>query len=97
MFNLRLGQYPFRGLIVDRIHSPLTSDLCFDNSYVGKQPVAWKECCAEYWLKELQESRDRGTGYRDITEILLKMAFNTIQSISQLGNPAWHSGKVFDQ
>ena len=25
----------------------------FENGYVGKQPVAWKEYCEEYWLKEL--------------------------------------------
>ena len=30
---------------------------------VGKQTVAWKEYCVEYWLKELQES---------ITEMMLK-------------------------
>ena len=30
---------------------------------VGKQPVAWTEYCAEYWLKELQEGMDyRYTG-----------------------------------
>ena len=38
---------------------------------VGKQPVAWKEYCAEYCLNELQESMDRCAGRRDITEILL--------------------------
>ena len=42
------------------------------NGYVGKQPVAWKEHCAEYWLKELQEGMDKCTGRRDVTEILLK-------------------------
>ena len=60
---------------------PLTTVRFFDNGYVGKQPVAWAEYCAEYWLKELQESMDRCTGHRDMTEILLKMALNTIQSI----------------
>ena len=56
----------------DRIHSSLTVVRCFDNSYVGKQPVAWKEYCAEYWLKELQKSMDMCTGCHDIhvTEIL---------------------------
>ena len=34
-----------------RIHSSLTVVRCFDNGYVGKQPVTWKEYCAEYWLK----------------------------------------------
>ena len=38
----------------DRIHSSLTAVRCFDNGYVGKQPVAWKENCPECWLKELQ-------------------------------------------
>ena len=33
----------------DRIHSSVR---CFNNGLVGKQPVAWKENCAEYWLKE---------------------------------------------
>ena len=56
---------------------------------VGKQPVAWKECCAENWLKELQESIDRCTGHRDITEILLKMALNTIQSINPFFGLKW--------
>ena len=55
---------------------------CFDNGYVGKQPVVLKEYCADYWLKELQESMDRCTDHCDITEILLKKALKTIQSIS---------------
>ena len=40
---------------------------CFDNDYVEKQPVAWKEYCAEYRLKELQENIDRFTGRHEIT------------------------------
>ena len=35
------------------IHSSLTAVHCFEDGYVGKQPVAWEEWCAEYWLKEL--------------------------------------------
>ena len=35
----------------DRIHFSLITVHCFDNGYLGKQPVAWKEYCAEYWLK----------------------------------------------
>ena len=66
----------------DRIHSSLTAVHCFHNGYVGKQPVAWKEYCAEYWLKDCQESMDRCTGRRNKTEILLKMPFNTLQSIN---------------
>ena len=66
----------------DRIHSSLTAVRCFDNGYVGKQPVSWKENSAEYWLKELQESIDSCTGFRDLTEILLKTTLNSIQSIN---------------
>ena len=51
---------------------------------MGKQPVTWKEYCAEYWFKELQESMDRFTGRHDITKILLKMVLNSIQSIDLL-------------
>ena len=65
----------------NRIHSSLTAVHCFDNGYVGKQQVVWKEYCVEYWLKELQETMDKCTGHRDITEILLKTALNTIQYI----------------
>ena len=68
----------------DRIHSSLTADCRFDNGYVGKEPVAWKEYCVEYllkeMLKELQESMDSCTGRHIITEILLKTVLNTIQS-----------------
>ena len=85
-FDPWLGQYSFPGLMTshcDRIHSSLTAVPCSGNGYVVKQPVAWKECCTDYWLKELQESMDRSTGCHDITEILLKTASNTIQSINQ--------------
>ena len=64
------------------MYSSLTAVRCFDNEYVGKQPVAWKESCVEYWLQELKESMDRCTGRPDLTERLLKTALNTIQSIS---------------
>ena len=70
----------------NRIQASLTTGHSFDNGYVGKQPVAWKEYCMEYWLKEHQESMDRCTGCTDITEILLKMALNTIQSIQSIRN-----------
>ena len=32
----------------DNIHFSPTAVLCFDNNYVAKQPVDWKEYCAEY-------------------------------------------------
>ena len=86
-FDPRLGQYSFRGLmiVIATGFIPLSPLSCvyMDNDYMGKQPVAWKEYCAEYWLKELQESMNRCTGRSDITEKLLKTAFNTIQSINQ--------------
>ena len=66
----------------DRIHSSLIAVRCFDIGYVVEQLVAWKECCIEYWFKELQKSMGRCTGRRDTTEILLKAVLNTIQSIS---------------
>ena len=56
--------------------SPLS--VILTSGYVGKQPVAGKEYCVEYWSKEVQESMDRCTGCRNITEILLKMVLNTI-------------------
>ena len=62
----------------DRIHSSLPAVHCFDNGYVGKQPLAWREYCAEYWLRECQEYIDSCTGHCDITEILFKTALNTI-------------------
>ena len=65
----------------NEIHSSLTVVRCFDNGYVRNQQVVWKEYCAEYWLKELQESTCRHA----ITEILLKTALNTINlSINHL-------------
>ena len=65
------------------IHSSLTAVHCFDNSYVGKQPVAWKKYCAEYWLEELRETMMGCPDRRDITEILLKMELSSMQSINQ--------------
>ena len=40
----------------DIIHSSLTAVRCFDDGYVGKHPVAWKEYCVEYWFKELRKA-----------------------------------------
>ena len=84
-FDPQLGQYSFARINdshCDRIHSCLTAASCFDNGYVWKQPVLWKEYCAVYSLKELQESTDRCTGRSERTQILLKTALKTIQSIN---------------
>ena len=52
--------------------------------------MAWKEYCAEYWFKELQESMDRCNGRSNITKILLKMALSTIQ-------PSANQRKTFEK
>ena len=85
--DLRTGHWFDPWLILsdshcNKIHSSLTAVDCFNSRYMGKQPVTWKEYRAEYWFKEPQESMDRCTGHHDITEILLKMALNIIQSIN---------------
>ena len=77
------GSNPFRAVCISAMHLLrnfrfVSAVRCFDNIYVGKQSVAWKEYYVEYWFKELQESMDRCTGRRDITEIPLKNGVNTI-------------------
>ena len=62
----------------DRIHPSITTVHGFHNGYVGKQPVAWEEYCEECWLKDLQARVDRCTGHCNITEILMKTAFNQL-------------------
>ena len=54
IFSLRTDESHF-----DRIHSSLTVVQCFDNGYVGKQPVAWKEYCVENWLTHYQTTNFR--------------------------------------
>ena len=63
--------------------SSLTTVHCFDDGYIGKLSVAWIVYCAEYWVKELQERMDRYTGCSSITEKMLNMTLDTIQSIKQ--------------
>ena len=63
------------------VWSSLTAVLGFDKGYVGMQPVASKQYFAKYWLKELQESMDKCTCHQGKTEIPLKMALKTMQSI----------------
>ena len=65
----------------NRIHSSVTAVHCFDDVYVGKHPVAWKRVMCEVLVRRTQESMDRYTGHHDITEIMLKMALNNIQSL----------------
>ena len=54
------------------------STFSFNYGYVGKQPVAWKEYCVEYWFKELQDSTDRCTAWHDIAEIMFKNGVNSL-------------------
>ena len=67
----------------DRTQFSLTAVHCLD---VGKQPVAWKDYSAEHCglKKKLLKNVDRCTNHHDITEIMLKTASNTTQSINQL-------------
>ena len=52
--------------------------------YFFWQWLSWKAASGfERLLCGVLEDMDRCTGHRDITELLLKKALNTIQSISQ--------------
>ena len=84
-FDPRLGQYSFRALMTVIATGFISlSSLPVVSTMVRWESSQWflKKYCAEYWLKELQESMDRCTGHHDITEIVLKTALNTIQSIN---------------
>ena len=67
---------------------PVTSNFSFSNSVsnsVSIRPVLQTRKNQGLFgkgLKELQESMDRLTGRHDITEIALKTALNTTQSIN---------------
>ena len=50
--NLWLSQYSMSridGRLCDRIHCSLLAVHCFNDGYMGRQLVAWKQYCAEYW------------------------------------------------
>ena len=86
-FDPGLEKYSFRGLmiVIATGFIPL-SPLSVVSTIVmweRKQPVAWKEYCAKYWLKEFQGSMVRCSDRRNITEILLKTALNIIHSTNQ--------------
>ena len=78
----RLGQYSFRGLmiIIATGFIPLTAVRCFDNHEAAS---GLERILCSVLVKEFQESMDRRTGRRYITEVLLETALNTIQSINQ--------------
>ena len=54
----------------------------FDDVDVGKQQVALKEDCAEYWLKEILENIGRCPGQRDRNELILKMTLTALSWFS---------------
>ena len=82
-FDPRLGQYSFRVLIIviatgfiplSALSIVSTIVMWESSQWLGKN-IVWSTG------KELQESMDRYTDRRDITEILLKTALNIIQSV----------------
>ena len=98
-FDPWLRQYSFRGLMIVIATgfiplSPLsivsTNVIWESSQWLGKNVVCQ--------LKKFQVSIDRCTGRRDITEILLKTALNTVQSINLIYlysiNPHFGSSKV---
>ena len=62
----------------------LTPDHCFNNSCVGKQPVAWKEYCVEYFYRRPKQSKGRQIGRHNITEIILIAALKNKKAIMAL-------------
>ena len=91
-FDSRHCQYSFRGLI--EVHSSLTAVHCFDNRYVGKQPVAWKELCVKYWLKEPQESMVRRTGHHNISNSIICLEFQSINRKNTVDNFHFQINKI---
>ena len=80
-FDPQLGQYSFRGLtiVIATIFIPL-APLSIVSTMV-KVAIVFDEYFAEHWLIGLRETMYRCNSRRDITEILLKTALNTIQSM----------------
>ena len=67
----------------DRIHSYL-SPVSIVSSMVMLESIQWLgKNIVHRWLKELQERVNWCTGGCDMTEITLKVALDTIQSINQ--------------
>ena len=75
-FDPRLGQYSFRGLMIV-IATGFISFLfnrcpLFRQWFCGKAAIGLERMLCGLLVKKLQESMDRFTGHRDISEILLK-------------------------
>ena len=74
-FDPWLCQYSFRGLtiVIATGFIPLSMK---SNDYVGKLPVAWKEYCAEHWLKQINQPVYMNYIHGQSTELaLLSMIF----------------------
>ena len=88
-FESRLGQLSFRRLTKVNatclVHLPPMGLV-----YVEKQPVAWEDCCVEYWCENTRKCMSRWTCRRDITEKMLKTALNPNKSINQ----TWTIGRL---
>ena len=52
--------------------SGANNNYCFDDSYVGKQPVDLDKNCVKYMQKKPWASMDKSTNHQDISEIFLK-------------------------
>ena len=90
----------FRGLMVVTAIGfiSLTIVHCFGNGYVGKQPVAWKEYCSEFWWKGLQDSMDRCTPRYNWTTVGNGVKNHTISQLNPLPHieELWRPrGKIF--
>ena len=79
-FDHGFGQYPFQGLVIAiEIGFVSVSPLSIALAMIMWESSQWflKKYCAEYWLKELQESMDRCTGCCDIS------AKNSVKHLSK--------------
>ena len=70
-------------IVIETRFIPLSLTVhCFDNSYVEKQPVAWKEFLFGVLVKRILESMDRCTDHCNIIEVMLKTVSITMLTIN---------------
>ena len=69
-FESQLGQHSLRRLTKIIVPSVirLSHQWAYITVYVEKQPVAWKDCCVDYWCKKARNHMNRYTGRLDMTE-----------------------------
>ena len=51
-----------------------------------EHPVAWEDCCEEYWCEKTRKHMSRWTCHSDMTEKMLKTALSPNQSIWNMCN-----------